>query len=292
MKLSHIFYLFVMVALASCTTDIDLQLDDPEPVLVIDGKLNQDSLNIIRLSEIQNYFASTLPDWNLHKNAAITLFEDSSQVAQYSFNDAKSRFEVTYPIQFDHFYHIEITLESGDKYLSQPEWVEEVSPIDSIWFEVEDSQFNDEEEGRDILILINTWEPEGQGDFYQWKAYINGEYLSEPFDLSFSDDRFVDGQFVNQFEVLSFTEKEYREYRDKSPTGQVIVTIEQHKITGTYYGFLTEVFNQTAIVGSPFSAPPAEIRGNVYQSNDPLKLALGYYAVSHYDAASVEVIIP
>lgn len=292
MKLIHFILISMSISLYSCTDDITLNLEDPQPILVIDGKLSQDSLSTIRLSEIQNYFATTLPNWALHKNAQINLLEDSVPVGTYTYNLAELQFELNYPVVSEHSYHLELTLENGEKYISIPEWVEEVAPIDTIWFELEDGQFNDAEEGRNILIKINTLEPAGQGDFYQWKTYINGEYINEPIDLTFSDDRFVDGQYVNQFEVFSFNEKDFNEYKQNSPTGQVVVTIEQHKITELYFNYLNQVFQQTAIVGSPFSAPPAEIQGNVHISSDPLNRALGYFAATYFDAKSVEVIIP
>lgn len=292
MKFSYIYIFFAALVLVSCTDDIELQLDDPAPVLAIDGKLSQDSLSTIRLSEIQNYFASEIPNFSTHKNAQIDLFEDSVQVATYTFNDAEQRFEVNYPVKSEHFYHIEFSLESGDRYVSIPEWVEEVTPIDTLWYEVEESGFGGDDEGRRISVKLNTYEPEGLGDNYQWKAYVNGEYLSEPFDLTFNNDQFVDGQYIFQAEIFDFSEKDYNEYKSKSPTGQVFVTIEQHRTTELYYNFLFQVFQQTAVAGNPFSAPPAEIQGNVHLAGNPLDRVLGYYTVSYYDSKTIEVILP
>lgn len=292
MKLSYIFAIFSAVTLYSCTDEIQIDLPDPEPRLVIDGKMSQDSVNIITLSEIQNYFANTPPNFNIHKNAQINLFEDSIQVDTYVFNDSLMLFESDYAAQPNHYYHIEMQLSNGENYVSSPEWVEEVSPIDTIWYDIEDGQFNEEDEGQDIIVKLNTYEPAGLGDYYQWKVYVNDEYLSEPFDLSFTDDRFVDGQYVTDFEVFVFNEKKYKEYQDKSATGQVFVRVEQHRITQGYYNFLFEVFQQTVFSGGPFSSPPAEIRGNVYVDGEPLNLALGYFSASNYDSRTIEVIVP
>lgn len=292
MKLKlYIILLFAIVTITSCNETIDLKLDDPKPVLVVDGYLsNLNTMQYVRLSNLENYFSNQVPDYSVHQNAKVILLEDGTEAGTYSFNQVDKRFELQYQGIEGKDYQIDITLSDGSRYISASEIMETPVPIDTIWYEYNESPGGPGPQGGEILVKINTQEPAGAGDNYQWKSYVNGQYQFESDDLFFADDRFVDGQDVTDLDVFGMSEDQYLSYKENSPTGQVFVEIEQLKISARYLKYLTLIQQQLFGAGSPFASPPAEIRGNVYKQGEDEVLALGFFYTAGIDSKSIEIV--
>ncbi len=291
MKL-HIYIIAILsvFSISACTDVITLDLDDPEPVLVVDGFIsNLDVIQSVRLSSLDNYFAPQPPEYSKYKSAVVTLQENGAYAGTYVFNDTELQFELPYQGLEGKEYQIHISLPDGTSYLSASELMESIVPIDTIWHELSEEDGPSADKG-DFLVKINTLEPAGLGDNYQWKSYVNGQYNFAAEDIFVSDDRFVDGQDVIDFDVYSLDQEEFEEYKNESLTGQVFVTIEQTTISARYFDYILLVSQQLLQVGSPFASPPAEIRGNVYKEGEDEVLALGYFYTSSVDAATVELL--
>ena len=287
MKL-HFYILSFLIgsSLISCTETIDLTLDDPAPVFVVDGFIsNEDTTQFVRLSSLENYFADDVPNFDAFKESKVYLIENGIVADTYVYNPDNSRFEILFQGTISSTYQIDITLPNGERYVSSEEVLNEIVPIDTIW-----SEIVDDPRGEDyISILINTNEPAGLGDYYQWKSFVNDAYQFGSFDLFFSDDRFVDGQEVKDLEIFSMSTEDYENYKKDSPTGEVFVTIQQNTINLRYYDYLVLVFQQLNQIGSPFASPPAEIRGNVYKTGETEILALGYFYTSGISSMTVKI---
>ncbi|UTW65286.1 DUF4249 domain-containing protein [bacterium SCSIO 12643] len=292
MKLKlYIILLFAIVTITSCNETIDLKLDDPKPVLVVDGYLsNLNTMQYVRLSNLENYFSNQVPDYSVHQNAKVILLEDGTEAGTYSFNQVDKRFELQYKGIEGKDYQIDITLSDGSRYISASEIMETPVPIDTIWYEYNESPGGPGPQGGEILVKINTQEPAGAGDNYQWKSYVNDYYQFESDDLFFADDRFVDGQDVTDLDVFGMSEDQYVNYKASSPTNQVFVTIEQLKISARYLKYLTLIQQQLFGAGSPFASPPAEIRGNVYKQGEDEVLALGFFYTAGIDSKTIEIV--
>ena len=280
-------YFLALILLYSCEKKIEIDLEDPEPVLVVEGQVSdQDTIQWVRLSYIQNYNSTSNPDFTLEKNADVTLFENEIAIGGLIFNDSTQRFEIQFKGTLDNSYYVEIVTEDGTKYLSEPETINYVGPIDSLWSVKEDDPFGD---GQSYFIRMNTFETPGLGDNYQWKIYVNGEYQSSPEDIALADDQFVDGQAIVNIDIFIMSVEDFNEFQANSPDGKVFVEVDQTAITRTYFDFLNEVLTQTAFVGSPFDPPPAAIRGNVYKSTDINDRALGFFQAISVESAATEV---
>ena len=292
MKLiKYISIIFIVFSLWSCTDIIELELENPEPVLVVDGYLSDlDTTQWIRLSSLENYFADGTPDLSVHKNAIVKLFEDSIDVATYTYIESTQRFEVKYKGVQGKNYQINILLPDGKRYVSSSEEMYTVPLIDSLWYTINEDPGTPGPQGKDFVFSINTQETPGIGDNYQWKTYINDEYQFEVHDLNFSNDILVDGQYIINFEVYGLNKKEFDEIKDESPTGKVFMKIEQSKVSSQYYSFLFLVFQQTRQVGGPFAAPPAEIKGNVHLQGSDNQMALGYFYTASISSKEIEVV--
>lgn len=288
----YIILIFIGLSTTSCTEVIELELDDPTPVLVVDGYLsNLDTTQYVRLSSLENYFANQEPNYAFFESSVVKLIENEVEVATYIFNDSTLQFETKYAGKEGFEYQVDITLPDGSKYLSASELMEVFVPIDSLWTDINKNAGGPGPQGGEITIKLKTKEPAGLGDNYQWKTYLNDEYQNGRSDLFFSDDRFVDGQDIDSLDVFGFSEEYYQDFADNSPNGKVYATVEQLRISARYFEYLFLVYQQLNQVGSPFAAPPAEIQGNIYKIGETEVLALGYFYTAAIDTETTEVVV-
>ncbi|NEN25214.1 DUF4249 domain-containing protein [Cryomorpha ignava] len=266
-------------ALTSCEDKIDLDLPDGETFLVVEGWItNEDIPQTVKLTYTSPYFEDAAPPVVTGANVLLRDSEGNEnellefQPGVYQFDEAGI---------IGRSYQLYIILPEGDIYESAFELLREPVPIDSIYWQLSDKEPNldDDENPDDIYdVLINTYEPEGLGDHYQWRSFLNGVEAREPFDIFTTSDQLVDGGPIPQFNV---TEKLY-----STPDTVVIV---QERISKAAYEFLTLLQNQTAFVGSPFDTPPVPIEGNVRNLSDPKRIALGFFGAAGRDRATVIV---
>ena len=269
------YILFTLIGFAtvlqSCTDVIDLDLDDTEVLLVVEGEVNDvDSVHWVTLTRSTDYFENQAPDYTAYSNATVILNRNGVAFDTMAFNTVSERFESTFNASLGETYSILIELPDGKLFGSLDETIPRVTPIDTIWV-------IEEEENDELFweIYIESQEAPGVGDQYQWKTYINGIYQSEPFDLVFAEDEFVDGNYIEEFNVYTLDEEQYDFYR--SLRYPIVVEIVQTGISANNYDFISDLFSQTAISGGPFSPPPAELRGNI-ESLDGGERALGFFA--------------
>jgi len=284
----YIYIILAIILFYSCEKEVEVDLDDPDKVLAVDGRVTDlDTIQWVKLSYIQNYNSTDLPDFTEENNAIVKLFEDNDEVGTLVFNDSTERFEIQFKGTVGKSYNINIVTEDGEEYLSEPEMINYVGPIDSLWSVMEIDPFTDKP---NYYVRMNTFETPGIGDNYQWKTYINGEYQDEPGDITAADDAFVDGQPILGIDIYILSEEEFAELQSESPDGRVFVRVEQTAVTRKYFEFLNEVVIQTVFVGGPFDPPPAEIRGNVYKASDINDRALGYFQGISVKSAITEVV--
>ena len=290
MKFQYFIIFFVSAILTSCTDVIQLELEDPEPVFVVDGYLtDQDTLQWVRLRILENYFANTPPNYAQFKDATVYLLENSVIADTYSYNPTNERFEINYQGINGNEYQVHITLPDGSGYISAAEVMESVAPIDSIWVTYLDSGQTDFTKA-EITVSINFQEPAGLGDNYQWKTYVNDDYNSGPFDIIATSDDFFDGIYIDPLDIYGMTYEEYNKIKASSVNGLVFIKIEQGGTTLRYSKFLALVSQQIAQGGSPFSSPPAEISGNVYKKGEDDVQALGYFYTTSVSSKTIEIL--
>lgn len=277
-------YIGLIAVLSSCVETIDLELDDARQLLVVDGSITNTDSSILRLSYTGNYFENTAPDYTVEKEATVVLFEDGIAVDSLDF-DADSNYFITRHVgSIGKEYYLSLTTQEGKVYSSLPETMNTVEPIDSIYY-----QYQEEDFGDFYVIYINTSETPGLGNYYQWKLYINDEYLSGYFDLIFAEDNLVDGNPITNWDIFYLDVEDYEEYKSSSPDGKVTVRVEQMGINQGYYDFLRLLFEQTAFVGGPFSPPPAEIESNVTIQGNPADNPMGYFFSASIESAEVTI---
>ncbi len=282
----HLNILFIFTALLStgCIETIDLELENARQLLVVDGGITNTDSSIIRLSYTGDYFENTAPDFTVEENAALVLFENGQVADTLTFRADSAYFITRHQGKMGNEYSLTLTTQDGSVYTSEPEIMNTVEPIDSLYY-----QYQEEDFGDFYVIYLNSFETAGIGNYYQWKVYINDEYQALYDDLIFAEDAFVDGNPILDWDIYYIPLEDYEEFKANSPDGTVTVRIEQMGINQGYYDFLRLLFEQTVFVGGPFSPPPAEIPGNVSNSGDPANNPLGYFYTASIESAEVTI---
>jgi len=282
-------FLYILLGLfvfQSCTDVIDLDLDETEILLVVEGEVNDvDSVQWVRLSRTTDYFENLPPNYSSLSDATVTLYQNGALYDTMAFNTSTERFEVNLRADSGEVYFVRIELANGKSYQSLEERINRVPSIDTIWYEVNDNPtFGDETEWD---IFIESQELEGIGDYYQWKVYLNGEYQDEPEDLTYAEDDVVDGNYISEFDVYSIEEEDYDELIAGRDSIDVVVV--QSTISRENFQFLSDLQSQTAFQGGPFSPPPAGLRGNISSIDNDDERVLGFFAAVAKRSASIRV---
>lgn len=258
--------------LQSCQEEVDLTLDNSLVIPVIEGQLNDiDSLQWVKLSITVPYFDND-PPTSGEVDGTVSLFENGDFVGEYSYNPTTRQYELQYDATVGYNYSLRIELPGDSVYITDDQELRPTAPIDSLTYDYIEDTF-----GNFYAIQIYTQEIPGKGNYYQWKKYINDEYLDEPFDMQFNNDEAIDGQPILGLDLMFISEDDFNDYLAESADSTVKVEIVQMGIAEGYFNFLNLIFQQTAFVGGPFDSPPAEIKSNLYLESNPNFRAAGYW---------------
>jgi len=244
-----------LVSLGSCRNEVVLNLNTVGAIPVIEGNISNDSVPfMVKVTTTADYYSLTIPEVtdamvtiSGSNGSKDTLYHDSAGY-YYSKSINPCKVGVNYTLNVTH---------KGKTYTASETCLPQ-NPVDSVktiyWPK------------RGFLpagyyLYEYTLEKPGKGDCYLWNLYQNDTLLTKDF-YYIADDQFLEenGQYIsNDFQFP------YR-LNDK-------VKMEQMAISRQFYNFLSAVQSQTNRDGSPFSAPPSNLAGNI--SNG----ALGYFAV-------------
>jgi len=261
----------------ACEDKVELDFPTGETLLVVEGWIsNEPGPHHITLTFTQPYFDATAPP----PAEGATVFLTDDEGLQVLLEETAPGV-YTYPDSglVGRSYSLEINLPDGVQYRSDPELLREPVPILEIRWEVDEdgpSEFLEQEPDQIYGVLIDTFEPQGAGDNYRWRTFVNGVMKDDPFDINVTNDDFVDGSPVNNYD----------------PSNELFfagdtVTIVQERISSAALEFMQLVQSQTAFVGGPFDTPPAPIVGNVKNITDPERNALGFFGAAGRDRATV-----
>lgn len=274
-----VIFISLILTFSSCQDKIDLDLPDGETFLVVEGWVtNESDPQTVKLTYTAPYFDDVAPP--VVTGANVLLRDDAGNETALTESDP-GLYQFMEAGVIGRSYQLHIHLPEGDSYESDFELLQEPVSIDSIFWQLSDREPNADadENPNDIYdVLINTYEPEGRGDHYQWRSFLNGVEALDPWDIFTTSDQLVDGGPILDFNVTS---KLY-----SSPDTVVIV---QERISKAAYEFLSQLQSQTAFVGSPFDTPPVPIEGNVRNLSDPNRNALGFFGAAGRDRATVIV---
>jgi hypothetical protein len=275
----------------ACETQISPTLQQADPVLVVDGWVNNMAADqVIRLTKTQPYFDNENPAGV--PGAVVTVVDNNGVV--YAFNEGSKPGDYIWsPAAPSHgfgkvgdSYKLNIVLD-GETFEAYS-YMGRVPVIDSITFD------SDKQVGTDKIIYRGEFwatDPAGAGDTYWIKAYKNGILLNKPseiniaFDAGFSAGGVTDG--------VSFITPKRRGInandtdQDDNPVSPLApgdsVNVEIHSISVAAFNYLNEVITQTDRPGGfqeLFSSPIANVSTNINNTNPNGLKAVGFFNVS------------
>lgn len=266
--------------LSSCQDIVEVDLPNESTRLVIDGDItNSTQAKVLLTTTASFYNDGATPTVS---NAVITMYENGTTPFPMTEVDSVPGLYISGKSgSLNSSYHLEIVIPEGEAgltggtYETIPERINRVPTIDSIFVKFQEaSLFFDE----GYYAFFKTTEPEGIGDFYRWKSYKNGVFQNEPFDLSIAEDRIVDGNTFERFEILD----------EPSEIGDVI-RIEQLSITKNAFDYYALLVNQIIRTGSTFDPPAVAIKGNGFKVGDNDETVLGFFTASGMVSAEITV---
>ncbi len=263
--------------LSSCEKVIDLDVPKGEVQLVVDGWFNDlDTIQHLKLSSTAPYFEEA-PTPRI-SGATVTLrtfideVESASVVLQEEL-DQPGFYRFPGLAEIGKGYQIEVAAPGFDPVRSDIQEVRETPPILNIFWEEEPPRPSDSL--AIYSILISTFEFPGEGDFYRWFIYVDGDYQDSPSDILVTSDQLVDGAVLPEYEVSN---KLYA-YGNH-------IRIMQSRINQSAYEFLSLLRLQTAFSGTPFDTAPAPLKGNM-KFIDKEGQALGFFGASSVKVAEI-----
>ena len=173
-------------------------------------------------------------------------------------------------------YRLQIMTPDGEQYASIWELLSPVPPIDTLVSNLNTfiGGFPTFNVTINIVVFVNYTDPQGKGDFYRWKIYIDGDLLTDPPNLLLAEDRIEDG---NQRSLeLNF-----------GIVSGLRVRVEQMSLSESAHDFLSLLKSQTLDLGEPFGVAPAPILGNISNQNDPNQMVLGYFGASSVSSREI-----
>lgn len=283
----------------SCIEPVELPIRQVERRLVVDGLITDEAPPYpIKLTYSGNLSRSLLIPDELAINGAVATVEDNLgnkaplmpdplNPAYYWLRDARMR---GVP---GRAYTLRVTLPDGSRYVSRPEVLAPVPPIDRLYSEYRESDPNTSLFNI-YSMRIDTREPAAPGNFYRWQAmcympvwgyandpqgYFNkalgpGEGAYAPFYGTLTNvlsDALINGNRIEGRLVLT---------APVVALGTQYVEVRQYSISREAYQYWVLYEQQLSRSGTIFDPQPASIEGNVRSVADTNKLALGYFGAS------------
>ena len=243
----------VMVFMASCTERIDINLDENDRRIVVEGQITTDTMaHSIKLTTSTNYFYSEEPPAVSGASMYLTSGADKILLEE---TPPGSGIYLTPENYFGipgNSYELEINLEDkvgeGDFYTAESIMAETFIQIDSIALEYQDVF-------EIWFVKLYAYDPPTK-DFYKIDIMRNDLMISDTASRAqVTDDRFFNGNNTNGLTVTILRKDEVAE-------GDTI-TLVLSAINEEYYNFFLQLQTESGPSNPLFSGPPANVISNV-----------------------------
>ncbi|MBK9448557.1 MAG: DUF4249 domain-containing protein [Bacteroidetes bacterium] len=240
---SRILMLLPLAAmLVACEQKIDLQLNDADPKIVIEGWItDQPGPYDFKVSRSSPYLGDGAES---HVTGAQLILRDDLGNVDTLVETGPGWYQTTdFQGQREHNYFLDVTVE-GQKY-SATNYLPRINPLLGTGYEYNDTMVF----GAGYYVGLLAQEPAGRGDFYQFRFTRNDTVFNSIADLLVSDDAFVDGQ-LSPF-LFPYPNR----------LGDSIV-VEVRAVSAKTYDFFVTLFQQGTGSGGPFASVPDNLATN------------------------------
>lgn len=253
----------------SCEETIVLDLDQTEPVLVIEGLVtNNASYNYVKLSQT-GPFSSTGID--LVSGASVLVSDQNNQ--QFTFAETEPGLYLPdTPLEGVVGTTYTLTVEYQGTTYTASEQMPSVNPIDSMSYlriDDVDEEFAEEEQFYELYLFLT--EPQDEENYYLFKFYRNEEVLDFDGTSVYIFDDVIIGESIEGLATP--------EYYAKGD----LATVEMFGVTRRAYRYFIDLSNNLNNDGGIFSGIPANAGTNIEGG------AVGYFQVSALEVGELTI---
>lgn len=269
-KIQFIVAICFTICLHSCTDIIEVDLNDESPKLVIDASIDWKKGTLgnqqtIKLSMSSPYFeSSTTP-----VTGAVVLVTNTRTNTVFNFTDQENgAYTVTdfLPIINDTYV---LNVEVNNQTYSATETLMPVPEFNRITQSLEGG-FDDEA----LEVTFYFTDPAGISNYYLSSFQAESDLFPNFFDFT---DEFTDGNVL-----FNFYEKETDDEDDEAFVSGDKVHINLYGISKQYYNYMQLLLDQYNSGGDPFSAIPAQLKGNCLNLTTPTTTVFGYFRLTEF----------
>ncbi len=301
----------LLVLLVSCITPIDVDIEEEIKVLVIDGYITTDygphEIRITRSARFGDIFEGEI---DLVSGALVLIRDHTGETVELS--ESQSGLYHTpdnFKGEVGFTYSILVETNANERYSSFPETIVPVSPIKEVFFNFDERPTADplvDVSGLEVFVRFDDLAT--TDNYYLWEIdgsyrvitrpelYRNPEtgqitpkeccavcYISDPnISSEILSDLDQNGNSIVQ--KIGLIEDKGLEFHEAYH-----IVIRQFGINESAYEFQRILRNQLEIEGSIFDPPPATIRSNIINLDNPKATTIGYFGA--FDVVEYEAFI-
>jgi hypothetical protein len=282
-RISYRLFFFAIVIsflFSGCEKDIDFDLKEESPKLVVEATIENGQPPLVILSNSLNYFSAISPQILSNSfvrgaevfvsNGSLThkLREYTATVGNgvpvYFYSLDSSTLATAFLGELNKSYSLRI-VSSGQEYTAATTIPSLTKRIDSMWWKSAPPQA----EPNQVVVMLRATDPPGFGDYLRYFTRINNGPFLPPTNSTF-DDLFVDGTTyelpIERGSDRNRTLTDEDRFFNRGDT----VTLKLSNIDKATYDFWRTMEFSYASVGNPFSTP-IKVQSNISGN------ALGYF---------------
>lgn len=297
------FIILVGVLSAGCVEEIEV-FKGSTPVLVVDGNItNEPGPHGVQLAFSKTY--GERPSYFAVEQAVVKIIDDQGNEELLTYDaDGLYLSSADFQGQIGRSYHLEVTLKTGVKYVSEPELLKEVAPVDKIVYEREQNE---------LVFYADFTDNSETQDYYRWR-YRTTYQVEAPLALTYMTNVVIpskngcfevnrygrpifdrvpdcwittsDIEFLKVENDLLFNGREMKKYKvfsvelDNKFNIGYDAEIRQFSLTKRAYNYWKAIQEQIGNNGSIFETSNYHIKGNIYAEGDKNADVLGYFSAS------------
>lgn len=276
----------------SCLDEVKLPIRNEKPRLVVEGQISSDRPPyFVRLTYSTSFGYDDSPAGPVPAPNATVSISDQTGRRVVLIPDGRPGHYRTVDTSFvgrvGNRYTLSVNLPDGQRFVSRPETLPAVPPIDSVYGVL--TKTDNLSAPFVYAFYVDARDPAGETNYYRWTARAYSSKISTGVPCSLGSTSFC--YFRCWVPVAS---QEFALFSDNATNGNPIrrqlvirspvyalgphfVEVKQYGLTREAYQFLQRFREQQSRVGSIFDPLPAPIIGNIVNADRTDEYALGYF---------------
>ena len=276
MKRMPLRYLFGLLSIGSvaCEQVVEVDLPDSEPRLVVEGWVYDDrNVQTVLLRNSTAYFETGA--FPAETGAQVVVTTQTGDVVAYNETEV-GVYQGTFRGVVGQEYTLTVETQGGQRYVSAPQRLRPVAPLDSVYAVFKDAT---EVAEAGYYPVWDYTDPRGTDNYYRWNFYVNDTLRGRMRDMLILSDEFIDGEAIVAAEFLDIDPLDVED----------TLTIEQRSLSWEAFDFFLQMQWLSNDGSGLLGGSPDPARANITNTTDAKRYALGFFGASSVARASAVV---